>query len=250
MLYQIIIATVIGGILSLVGGIILLWREKFAKRISLYLISFAAGSLLGAAFFEILPEAINGIGESALGFVVLGILLVFIFEKFLGWHHHHDHRHDDTFESHTFSVQTVLLGDALHNFIDGIAIALGFLVSVEVGIATTLAVFVHEIPQEIGDFGVLIKRGYARKKIILYNFITALTALLGALVAFFFMPFFPENFVFYALAVAAGTFVYISTSDLIPELRQSSNGGLDLGHTAALLLGVIAVASISSIIPG
>jgi len=248
MLYQIIIATVIGGILSLIGGIVLLWHEQFAKRASLYLISFAAGSLLGAAFFEILPEAIEGVGEGALAFVVFGILIIFIFEKFLGWYHHHDHRHDDAFESHTFSAQTVLFGDALHNFIDGIAIALGFLVSVEVGIATTLAVFVHEIPQEIGDFGVLIKRGYERKKIILYNFLTSLTALVGALATFFFLPLFPTNFIFYALATAAGTFVYISTSDLIPELRESSNGGLDLGHTFALLLGLFAVIFVSTII--
>ena len=248
MLYQIISASLIGGVLSLVGGFILLWREKFAKKISLYLVSFAAGSLLGAAFLEILPEAYETIGETAFIYVMAGIVLIFVFEKFLGWYHHHDQSHDSEVFEHTFSAQTVIFGDALHNFIDGIAIALGFLVSFEVGLTTTIAVFLHEIPQEIGDFGVLIRRGYSRSKIILYNFFTALTTMVGAILAYFMVPFLPDMFMFFALSIAAGVFIYISTSDLIPELREHSKGKLDIGHTLALLLGIISVALLSTVL--
>jgi len=244
MFYQILVASLIGGVLSLAGGLILLWREKFAKRVSLYLISFAAGSLLGAAFLDIIPESTEAIGNSTFVYVLVGIVMIFVFEKFLGWYHYHDHDHDrETFE-HTFSAQTVLFGDTLHNFIDGIAIALAFFVSTEVGIATTFAVFLHEIPQEIGDFGVLIRRGYSKSKIIFYNLITALAAVVGALSTYFLLPFLPGMFMFFALAVAAGVFIYISTSDLIPELRVKSDGGFDVGHTLALLFGIIAVALI------
>lgn len=247
MFYQIILASLIGGVLSLSGGLVLLWREKFAKKVSIYLISFAAGSLLGAAFLEIIPETHEFIGDTAFMFVVFGILMIFIFEKFLGWYHYHDQRHDsETFE-HTFSAQTVIFGDALHNFIDGIAIALGFLVSFEIGVATTGAVFLHEIPQEIGDFGVLIRRGYSRRKIISYNLFTAMTTVVGAILAYFMMPFLPDTFMFVALAVAAGVFIYISTSDLIPELREHSSGRLDIGHTLALLLGITSVMFLSTL---
>ena len=247
MLYQIILASIIGGILSLGGGIFLLWKRELANKLSFYLISFAAGSLLGAAFFDLIPEALEGGGVAVVPFILLGILIVFIFESSLGWYHHHDqHLHDE----HTFTVHTVLFGDALHNFIDGIAIAIGFAVSVEVGITTTFAVFVHEIPQEIGDFGILIQRGYSRAKIIFYNFLTALATLVGAVFAYFLFPFASEMFIFYALAVAAGTFIYISTSDLIPELRKYATGNLGVRHAIIIFIGIFVVAIMSDIIPG
>ena len=245
MLYQIILASVIGGVLSLMGGLVLLWKEEFAKRISFYLISFAAGSLLGAAFFEILPEALAGAGEGVLAFALLGIVLVLIFEKFLGYFHHHDQE----LHPSSLSVHTVLLGDTLHNFIDGVAIALAFAVSPQVGISTTFAVFIHEIPQEIGDFGVFIRHGYSRVKIIGYNLITAGATLVGAVITYFAFPYFPENAMFYGLGLAAGTFIYISTSDLIPELREHTAGGFGLAHILVILLGIATVALLSGIIP-
>lgn len=241
MLYQIILASFLGGMLSLGGGAILIWHEGFAKKASHYLVSFAAGSLLGAAFIDILPEAIEGAGEGVLVYVLIGILFVLVFEKTIGFFHHHDH------EMHTqsFSAHTILLGDTLHNFIDGIAIALGFMVSTQVGIATTLAVFVHEIPQEIGDFGVLIKHGYPKAKIIGYNLITALATLVGAVLAYISAPWLPDNFIYYGLALAAGTFIYISTSDLIPELREQTKGGFGAAHMLMVFLGIVVLASLS-----
>ena len=247
MLYQIILASVVGGVLSLIGGVFLLWKRELANRLSFYLISFAAGSLLGAAFFDLIPEALEGGGVAVVPFILLGILITFMFESVLGLYHHHDqHLHDE----HTFTVHTVLFGDAFHNFIDGIAIAIGFSISVEVGVTTTFAVFIHEIPQEIGDFGILIQRGYSRAKILLFNFLTALATLVGAILAYFLLPFTSDIFIFYALAVAAGTFIYISTSDLIPELRKYANGSFGMGHVVIIFIGIFAVALISAIIPG
>jgi zinc and cadmium transporter len=245
MLYQIIIASIIGGLLSLVGGLILLWKEEFAKKISFYLISFAAGSLLGAAFFDILPEALEGAGKGVLIFVLLGIVLVLVFEQFLGYFHHHDQE----FHSKSLSAHTVLFGDTLHNFIDGVAIALAFSISPQVGMSTTFAVLIHEIPQEIGDFGVLIRNGYSKFKIIGYNLITAMATLVGAILTYFTFPYFPENTIFYGLALVAGTFIYISTSDLIPELREHTAGGFGLVHTLVILLGIVTVVLLSGIIP-
>ena len=245
MFYQIILASLLGGVLSLLGGVALLWREEFAKKISFYLVSFAAGALLGAAFFDLIPESFNGVGEKSLAFVLWGIVLIFFFERFLGWYHYHSgvpHEH------HSFTVQSVLLGDTLHNFIDGAAIALSFAVSAEVGVATTFAVFIHEIPQEIGDFGILIKKGYRKAKILFFNFLTALATLVGAIVTYLLLPWISESVISYGLAVTAGTFIYISTADLIPELREHNAGGFGMGHTLAILLGIITVSFLSGII--
>lgn len=245
MFYQIILASLLGGVLSLIGGVILLWREDFAKKISFYLVSFAAGALLGAAFFDLIPESLSGAGEKALIFVLVGIFVIFFFERFLGWYHYHN---GAPHEHHSFTVQSVLLGDTLHNFIDGVAIALAFAVSTEVGIATTFAVFVHEIPQEMGDFGIFIKKGYKRIKILFFNLMTALATLVGAVVTYLFLPWISETVISYGLAITAGTFIYISTADLIPELREHTEGGFGMGHTLAILLGVITVFLLSGII--
>ena len=245
MFYQIILASLLGGVLSLIGGVILLWREDFAKKISFYLVSFAAGALLGAAFFDLIPEALSGAGEKALVSVLVGIFVIFFFERFLGWYHYHN---GAPHEHHSFTVQSVLLGDTLHNFIDGVAIALAFAVSTEVGIATTFAVFVHEIPQEMGDFGIFIKKGYKRIKILFFNLMTALATLVGAVVTYLFLPWISETVISYGLAITAGTFIYISTADLIPELREHTEGGFGMGHTLAILLGVITVFLLSGII--
>lgn len=245
MLYQIVLASVLGGLLSLIGGVVLLWKEEFAQKISFYLVSFAAGSLLGAAFFDLIPEALEGVGEDALVLVLLGIMLIFFFERFLGWYHYHS---STPHEHHTFTIQTVLFGDTLHNFIDGVAIALSFAVSTEVGVATTFAVFVHEIPQEIGDFGIFIRKGYKRAKILFFNFLTALATLLGAVGTYLLLPWISESMNAYGLAITAGTFIYISTADLIPELREHTAVGFGLGHTLAILLGIITVFALSGII--
>lgn len=236
MLFQTLIATIFGSVLSLLGGVVLLWREAFARKFSLTLVSFAIGSLLGAAFFELVPEALQEIPFARVGpLMILGILTFFLFEKVLEWYHCHD---QEVCDYHAFS-STVLFGDALHNFVDGVAIALSFSVSVAAGIATAVAVFLHEIPQEMGDFGVLLHAGYERSKVLFYNFLTALTAIAGALLGYFLLPWI-HDFVGIFLAYIAGSFIYIAVSDLLPELKHKTRGG-DVGHILAILMGVVVI---------
>ena len=255
MLLQILGASVIGSVCALVGGVILLWREKLARRFSLTFVSFAVGSLIGAAFLELIPEALGENGyESIAPFVIAGVFVIFLFEKILHWYHAHEHDHDSTgpSESATQSspvpprartvTASLIAGDSLHNFIDGIAIAFSFAASVEIGIATTIAVFFHEVPQEIGDFAILLHMGYEKKKVFLYNLVSALATPVGALVGYLLSgtvaPYIPAF-----LAFAAGTFIYIAVSDLLPELRHKHSAG-GVGHLVAMILGVLVIAAL------
>lgn len=244
MFINIIIASIIGSVIALVGGLILLWKKNFAKKISLFLVSFAAGSLLGAAFFHLIPEALHEAEDthSLFLWVVGGILVLFLFEKLLKWYHCHNR---GTCEYHTFS-SAILFGDGVHNFIDGIVIALSFSLGTEVGIATTIAVFLHEIPQEIGDFGVLLHAGWEKKKIILANLGTALMTIVGAVIGYFALPYI-SPILPYIIGFSAGTFIYIAVSDLMPEVRHGSKPG-EFIHFLMILLGVIVIIGFGSLI--
>jgi zinc and cadmium transporter len=216
-LIQILIAVFIVSLISLVG-IFLLLREKVIKKYLFYLVSFAAGTLLGAAFLDLLPEAfISGFKESVSVFIIIGILSFFILEKFLHWHHHHTGKR----EVHVFNYLNTI-GDGLHNFIDGAIIAVSFLNSAELGIVVTIAVIAHEIPQEIGDFAILIYGGWSKLRALIINFLTALTAVLGALFAYFYSGFI-ENSGLYLTSFAIGGFIYIAGTDLIPEIHKEKN---------------------------
>jgi zinc and cadmium transporter len=244
MFYQILIASLIGSVAAMAGGFFLLYREAWAKKVSLLLVSFAAGTLLGAAFFELIPEVMESpAGESVLLWVVAGIMIIFIFEKFLKWYHCHNR---EVCDYHTFSG-TVLFGDAAHNFIDGIAIALSFSVSVELGIATTMAVFFHEVPQEIGDFGVLLHAGYSKAKVFFYNLLTAAATPVGAIIAYFLTPT-VSDLIWYFLAFAAGTFIYISASDLMPEVRHKARAK-EFIHIFLVLVGIAVIWGLGLLIP-
>ena len=244
MFYQIIIASLIGSVFALIGGVLLLTKEQLARKTSLLLVSFAVGSLLGAAFFELLPEALREIGDrNAFTFVILGLLTLFLFEKFLKWYHCHDR---ETCDIHTFSG-AVLFGDAIHNFIDGIIIALSFSLSVPAGIAATIAVFFHEVPQEIGDFGVLLHAGYSKSKVFLYNALTAFVTPVGAVVGYIALPLI-SGVLPQLISFAAGTFIYIAISDLMPELRHKTTGP-DITHFIAIILGILVSLGISIIFP-
>ena len=245
MLFNILIATILGSILSLIGGAVLLWKEALAKKFSLSLVSFAVGGLLGAAFLELLPEAFHELPYTAVApFVIFGIFFLFLFEKIFHRYHAHDERADGS----PVFVQSILIADSLHNFIDGITIALSFSVSTGLGIATTIAVFFHEIPQEIGDFGVMIHAGYPKAKVFLYNFLSGAIAILGALIGYFFLPILLP-YLGYFLAFIVGTFLYIAISDLLPELKHEHEGS-ELLHLLGIALGVFAIWGISSIFPG
>ncbi len=214
-LLWIIIATVLVSFISLIGVITLAIKQRFLNKILIYLVSLSIGALLGDAFIHLIPEASDSISlQSVFMFVLVGFLFFLVVEKFFHWRH----CHDDKCKTHSFAYVN-LFGDTVHNFIDGLIIAGSFLVDVSVGIASTLAIALHEIPQELGDFGVLIYAGFSRKKAIWWNFLTALSAVLGGFVGFFLFNS-VDNLLPALLGFAAGGFVYIAASDLIPEVRK------------------------------
>jgi zinc and cadmium transporter len=238
-LINILFFTFLGSVASLIGGVILLSREKFATRISHYLTAFAAGTLLGTAFFDLLPEAQKQARQTDLFFWVLtGMLFFFLLEQIFHWFHHHQHGHGE--EISKSAVPLMLLGDSVHNFIDGIVIAATFLVSAPLGVVTALAVGAHEIPQEIGDFAILLHAGIKPKKVLLFNFLSACVSFAGALTTYFLADL-ARGLLPIFLSVTAGFFIYIASSDLIPEINSEQKKKSSLLKTLTLFSGVFII---------
>ncbi len=228
------LSLLIVSLVSLIGVLLIGLNEDRINRILFVLISFAVGGLLGDVFIHILPKMVEGGVEgfpTTSLFIVLGIILSFILEKIIHWRHSHTIHHD---EHHHMPLGTLsLIGDAAHNFTDGILIAGSYLVSIPTGIATTVAVILHEIPQEIGDFAILLYSGYAKRKAILFNLLTALSAFMGAFLVLALRTSVPD-LESYLLPIIAGNFLYIAVADLIPELHKQTR----LKHSLVQLLGV------------
>lgn len=235
MLFYILLFTFLGSIISLIGGIILLFEEKLLLKVSHFLASFAAGTLLGTAFFDLMPEAAEEVsGVNIFFWTLIGILSFFLLERFIHWfHHHHSHSTQNTEPT----VSLIVLGDGVHNFIDGVVVAATFLVSMPLGITASFAVAAHEIPQEIGDFGILMHRGLSRKKILMVNILSAATAFIGAILTFLLGDVIKEALPA-LLSLVAGFFIYIAASDLIPEIHEESRKGFAFIESLLLLLGV------------
>ncbi len=233
--YAIISVLVISGI-SLIGVVALSLRKEALHKYLFILVSLATGALLGDAFIHLIPEAFEKISNPLLvSLAVLGgIVLFFLLEKFLHWHHHGD----DTDEEHIHPVgHMVLFSDGLHNFIDGLIIAAAYMVSIPVGIATTVAVIIHEIPQEIGDFGVLMHAGYSRTRALWLNFLSAIFAVVGVVVGLV-LGAGAESITIWFLPVAAGGFIYIAMADLIPELHKTKKASHSVAQALIILLGI------------
>ncbi|QQG40840.1 MAG: ZIP family metal transporter [Candidatus Levyibacteriota bacterium] len=238
----ILIFTFIGSIGALVGGMILLSWEKLAIKVSHFLASFAAGTLLGAAFFDLLPEAMHE-GETTEVNIFLwslvGIVFFFLLERFIHWFHHHEEHHEHEKEAKT-TIPLIVISDTVHNFIDGVVIAATFLVSIPLGIVTTFAVAAHEIPQEIGDFGLLLHKGMKKKKIIVVNVVSAAAAFAGAILTYVIGDVM-EMYVPIFLSITAGFFMYIALSDLIPEIHYEKRKGFAFWESILLVLGIAVV---------
>ena len=232
-----LVSVFIVSLISFVGVLTLSIKADKLKKILLYMVSFSAGALFGDAFIHLLPEIIKevGFGLNISIYIMFGIGLSFIIEKFIHWRHCHIPHSKE--HIHPFAMMN-LFGDGVHNFIDGMIIAASYLVSVPVGIATTLAVILHEIPTEIGDFGVLLHGGFSKGKALFYNFVTALTAVLGAIVSLLISSY-VENITIFLIPFAAGTFIYIAGSDLIPELHKEVEVKKSLLQFIAIVLGVL-----------
>jgi len=224
-------------LVSLIGVFTLSLKEKFIQHYIFIFISLAVGSLLGDAFLHLIPEAITDSPFPMLSafLVIVGILVFFILEKFLHWHHHGE----DTTKPHIQPIGSlILLSDGVHNFIDGVVIGASFFVSLPVGFATTLAVVLHEIPQEVGDFTVLVHAGYRISRALWLNFLSALAAVFGVIIAFL-LGQFGEYFLIWILPFTAGGFIYIAMTDLIPELQKTKEIKHFVSQTAAFIIGVL-----------
>lgn len=248
-LTYILLATFIGSIGALIGGLILLAREKFAVRLSHFLASFAAGILLGAAFFDLLPEAVHEgeeLGIDVFFWTLVGIVVFFLIERTIHWFHHHESIHEHNKESKS-TLPLIIISDTLHNFIDGIVIAATFMTSPALGVATTIAVFAHEVPQEIGDFGLMLHKGLSRGKVILVNITSAALAILGA-VATYLLGNVLGGYIPALLALTAGFFIYIALSDLMPEIHYEKKRKFAAIKGSLLILGIIVMWVSSSLL--
>ena len=239
-LFYILISTFLISLIAFVGAVLLFLKEELLNKILLILVSFSAGALIGGAFLHLIPEAIKEVGvedDSLLKiflYLIFGFCIFFILEQFIKWHHHHSTQHPEIL---TFSY-LILISDGLHNFIDGLIIAGSFMVSFSMGLATSLAVVLHEIPQEIGDFAVLIYGGFKKSKALLLNFLSAVFAILGGVIGFFLFRKIEEGILF-LLAFTAGSFIYIAASDLIPQIKEEWNFKKSLIHFFVFLLGIV-----------
>jgi zinc and cadmium transporter len=219
--------------IAFIGVLFIGLKEDKLKRLTTILVGFASGTLLGGAFLHLLPESLTPENDqmTVLWYVIIGIVSFFALEKFLYWRH----CHEKECPTHTF-VYLNLVGDGIHNFIDGMVIAATFMIGFELGFATTLAVIFHEVPQEIGDFGVLVYGGLNKKKALIYNFISAVTAILGALATYFLA--YLRSIEALLVPFAAGGFIYIAATDLMPELHKKSHAGESIVQLFVILLGI------------
>jgi zinc and cadmium transporter len=231
-----ILAVLLVSVLSFVGGIGLIFKDRVLKSILPSLVALSAGALIGGAFLHLLPESIESSSGELLPFVfvLVGFGIFFILEKVLRWHHCHD---DGCSHKHHLGVMN-LVGDGVHNFIDGLIIFAAFYADFHLGLVVTLSVIIHEIPQELGDLGVLIYSGFSKVKALLFNFASALTSILGVVVAYYLINF-NYSISGILLPLAAGGFIYIGASDLVPELHQEKNTAKSVVSFAIFVLALV-----------
>jgi zinc and cadmium transporter len=271
LLLQIIIFTSVGGVLSvLAAGLFLLLPPKQRSQVLPHGISFAIGALLAVAFWGLIPEAFQHAKPDQIqllsGTILAGILGFFVLEKLLIWRHCHfgeceahgddEHQHPENYQhdhdthSHGHGAKTagifIILGDSIHNFVDGVLIAAAFLMDPHLGIVTSLAVATHEIPQEVGDFAILLQSGYSQRKALFYNVLSSLTTVVGGVLAYFSLETLHEKLPYF-LALAASSFIYIAVADLIPSLHKRTDIKTSLQQITLIGAGVALICTLQNI---
>lgn len=241
---QVFLLAAVGSVLGLVGGLVFLSIKPWSKWLGKYSVPFAAGVLLTVSLVGILPEISEILGEQGFNLVLFAFLASYLFENFVTSLHHHDEDHGHPV---TKSIPLVIFGDTLHNFIDGVAIAAAFLVHPGLGVVTAISTFLHEVPHEIGDFGILLKAGWSKLKIIVVNLLSSLATFLGA--AMVLLMSFGEEQVAPLLAVAAGMFLYLGASDFLPSIKTGEEKRQPFMPVVALLLGCIAMIIVFELVP-
>lgn len=245
---DLILYSLIAGLLSIAGGLLVIWREQSVMKVITPLITFSAGAFLGVSFLDLLPEAVESALDPHPIFIatLVGFFIFFALERTLMryvQHHHGDTKHDD----HTESLPVlVIVGDTFHNFLDGIVIGLAFVANPLLGLPTALAIAAHEIPQEIGDFAILLDQGWSKTKIIWINTASSLLTVLGALVGYFAVGLFEPSLP-YLLAGTAGIFLYIAASDLIPEIHHRAGHKSLYSILFFFLLGLVSIGYLVSL---
>lgn len=255
LLLLIIIFTALGGILSVLAASLFLWLPANQRtKILPHGVSFAIGALLAVSFWGLIPHAFQEVRPEQMqalsGVILIGLLVFFVLEKLLIWRHchsgvceahvqtDHDHQH-----GHKTAGALILLGDSIHNFVDGILIAAAFLTDANLGIVTSLAVAAHEIPQEVGDFAILLQSGYGRNKALLYNVIASFTTVVGGVLAYYGLEDLHDKLPYF-LALAASSFIYIAVADLIPTLHKKTEFIATLQQIALIVAGVLLICSL------
>jgi len=228
-------ASILVSLISLIGIFSLLLNERVLNRILILLVGFGAGGLIGGAFLHLLPETLENSKDFTLSFmyVIFGFILFFILEKYLFWRHCHKGKCD----IHAFTYLN-LIGDGIHNFGDGLIIGVSFFTDIRIGIISTLAIIMHEVPQELGDFGILIYGGLSKFKALVLNYISATLAILGTVIGYIFSSHI-NNFSLLLLPLAAGGFIYIASCDLIPELHRQPDIKKSTVSMLFFILGII-----------
>ncbi len=235
----------IGSVAGLIGGIILLIKEEWADNLTKISVPFASGVLLSLSFLDLLPEAHEQIGDNAFYVVFSVFIIVFLIEKFFFALHHH--KSSKSTHNHQGTVSVVIFGDTIHNFLDGMAIGAAFTIEPTFGLMIALGTFLHETPHEIADFGILLSKGWSRKNAFIANLFSAMATFPGAFIAYAFADI-AENSVGILLALAAGLFLYVSTTDFLPQLQQVKNES-QARQLFFLLAGIAAVLALRYIVP-
>ncbi|MFB0569393.1 MAG: ZIP family metal transporter [Nitrososphaeria archaeon] len=251
---NVVVATTVVSLLSLVGVFALSLKEKTLHSILFVVVAFSAGSILGAVYFDLLPEAMELAGGSvAAVYITLGFTVFFFLERFIYWYHGHGHESDISAEmpnratAKSFGYLNIL-GDGIHNFVDGTIIAGSFLAGFPVGLATTIAVIFHELPQEIGDYGILVYAGFKRGRALLLNFVVALAVILGGILAVIFLET-VQALGGVLVAFSAGGFIYLGASELIPELHEEKRFTKSVVQFVMFLLGIALIWALGFVFP-
>ena len=234
----------LGGVLIASG--LLLFNDRIRLQLVPWLVSYAVGTLLGVALLVLLPEALSQLSaRTVLGSLLAGIMLFFVLEKLVLWRHCHTH----DCEAHGMAAPMVIIGDAFHNFLDGVVIGTAVRTSIPLGVSTALAVATHEIPQELGDMAILLHAGYSRKKALVLNLASGVSSVLGAIVAVLALDWLPQVKE-YVLSVAAASFLYIAMADLIPDLHRGRIDATTLRQLALALAGIGTVMGLNAFVGG
>ncbi|MGQ9680640.1 MAG: ZIP family metal transporter [Candidatus Bathyarchaeia archaeon] len=226
-------------LIAWIGCLSLFIKESVMNKILLLLVALSAGGLMGGAFLHLLPEAISEVGSdpsstlSLFSYLLTGFCTFLVMEQFIDWYHEHYNLHRKKPVSYL-----VLFSDLIHNFIDGLVVSGSFISGIDLGLATTLAISLHEIPQELGDFAVLVYGGFKKRNALLWNYASAVTSILGGIIGYYLSTIF-SNLAIFLLSFAAGNFIYIAASDLIPEIKHGIRVGRNLAHFFTFLIGIL-----------